>query len=1248
MAQYNIQFSSNASAISKQLSQLQADIARIGISRTEIKLGLDTADFRRSINSSFKELDKAIGKAERRLRKLSIGSPEFTMAAERSGGLRGQRERGQMMASAISSREAAQAFDVGSLARYERALKSLQIQASLIAPNTKEWVNLQQSIGAIRGEMQKASKTAESIQLRETLGAFSPGSLNQLNARLTILKTRAYDIKPDTKAWQQLNKEIQRTERNIKKLSSPLTMKQRAGAAGGAFLYGGGLGGGVGSAVGGIAGGIAGGVPGAFAGAAIGQVVDNMGTAMAGVTTQAATIQQLQRGLAMASVDAKDFAEAQATVGEMSGRILMPMEQTLRMFTQLRVNTKEYNLSVAETARIMEGTALAIQSTGGSTQDLEGAMRAVVQIMSKGSVQAEELRGQLGERFPGAVVKFAQANNMSFEELQTGLQQGKIGIAEFIKFAEQNYEDYAQFSQQLATAPEFAGKRLEIAFEQMQIAVGSTMGDAGAIIQDAVVGWIKDITQFVKDNELTLRKMYADFAEIFALIIKVVQGAVWVIRELFKPLVEFIQGLVVNIQIAVGSAGAAEYAIKLKNIDNEIAKVEASQDARSRRRLARLKQQRAEVETAFKGKGGEAALRGPAMTFGGPGAGVPTSREGADNAEAERRAKAYLDAIERREEGMAKAREQLEESLADIRKNATEEVERIERQYADKRLSVEREIARVRRDIAFELQRQALEGGAALRIIGGESPDLIDLEKQILEAKRQFTEEEINRKEQAQDEEIRKARELEDFRTKIAKAINEANLRYAKQVGEVQRAYAQASAKIFADTVETSGKRMLIAGRIASLELRREALNAQRKALGYQAIPLPGDYRQGQPLYPSDQVFGPIPPAFQEIDALRKEYVDELGALGNATPSAGQVSLPAFDSKRFDAEIQDAQRGLAELQKSLSEALATKNLQNFAATFTRFANQQSDKLAGLTQTTREQNGELQAQLELRRGGLRKEEVDSLARYRAQLNFVDKNLQGLVKQLEGETSIADAAQRAQQIEAQRLKIKKAFTEETALLLAQNRLYSLQLQQINEAEERANEQRREAIQLVEQSVSGAMSSYKEFLGAIVKGEGMKDALSRMQQAFRDQAVTLFFDFAMKPMEKMLKEQLTVFFGLETEEALLKRLIAEAERQVTELRTLNQNLTGQGAAAPVPTPPPAGVSPQQPPSTPLPSPTPTGTAPGTDGTPRQVFPIPGPAELPTVPSASIRGIHHNGQGNTLCRSRREGVDKRPQCGL
>jgi hypothetical protein len=76
------------------------------------------------------------------------------------------------------------------------------------------------------------------------------------------------------------------------------------------------MGGGVGSAIGGIAGGVIGGTPGAFAGAAVGQAVDNAGAAIAKLASQAATVQQLQRGLAMASVDANDFAEAQKKVGE--------------------------------------------------------------------------------------------------------------------------------------------------------------------------------------------------------------------------------------------------------------------------------------------------------------------------------------------------------------------------------------------------------------------------------------------------------------------------------------------------------------------------------------------------------------------------------------------------------------------------------------------------------------------------------------------------------------------------------------------------------------------------------------------------------------------------------------------------------------------------------------------------------------------------------------------------------------------
>jgi len=511
----------------------------------------------------------------------------------------------------------------------------------------------------------------------------APKSLGDLERRLRKLQEEARKIAPNTGEWKALNRQIVATEKGIERIQrrqKPMGFRQRAGAAGGAFLYGGGLGGGVGSALGGIAGGLLSGVPGAFTGAAIGQAVDNLGTAMAGVAKQAAGIQQVQRGLALASVNAQDFAQAQAAVAEISQRVLLPLEQTTRLFTQLRVNTKEYGLSVEETRKIFEGTALAIAATGGSTEDLEGGMRAVVQILSKGGVQAEELRGQLGERFPGAVVKFAQANKMSFEGLQQGLENGEIGIKEFIEFAKKNYDDYAQFSEQLATAPEFAGKRLQIAFEEMQVAIGSVMGNAGAIIQDAVTGFLKEITRFIKENKTELQQMYRDFASIFNLVIEVVKGAAWIIRETLLPVIRLIQDVIRSAKIAAGAAQAIDYKNQIQSIDKQIEAARKTGDVRAAGRIAQLNKQRQELEVKFKGAGGEAAITGPAYSFGGPGANAPLNRTDKDKEDKEK--KTNLEAFER-----------LRDQLANAYNKA--EIERIKQRYeVEKRL----------RDDLFDIQ----------------------------------------------------------------------------------------------------------------------------------------------------------------------------------------------------------------------------------------------------------------------------------------------------------------------------------------------------------------------------------------------------------------------------------------------------------------------------------------------------------------------------------------------------------------
>jgi tape measure domain-containing protein len=683
MSQYTINFSSNASAVIKELNSVIASVAKVESAGRDVTLNLDTSRLSRGIAITFKDIDKQINAMQRKLSRLQIGSGAFRSTQAAIGFREGQRERGDLIGQSLRLRGQSQSFEEGSLARLSKQIQALQIDASQVKPNSQEWVNFQQQIGRIQGELKKADQAAEAIQLRGDYGIFSPGSLNSLSARLKLLKLEASGIAPSLPRWKEVNAEIQKTERSIEKINrKPLTTGQRAGAAGGAFLYGGGLGGGVGSALGGIAGGLAGGVPGAFAGAAIGQITDNLGTALAGITSQASKIQQLQRGLALASIDAKDFAESQAAVADTSARLFIPVEQVTKSFAQLRVNTKQYGLSVEETKQILEGTILAVSSVGGSAQDVDGAMRAVVQILSKGSVQAEELRGQLGERFPGAVVKFAQANKLSFEELQQGLEQGQIGIKEFVTFAKQNYEDYAAFSKTLSTAPEFAGRRLQVALEQISLEVGSLFGPMGAGIQDALTSAINGISDFVKENRVYIRQFISDFNSIVGPVAKIFVQLLGVVAKFSVEVGKVFQGLYSNIRQALGMANIGEAKARLDRAEAATkGMVEPKRNTPGGGPFRELEQAR----QAFRDLGGQAAFdkaNAPAqptnLTFGGPGAGMSLDRQ----SDEDKKKKNSLEAFER-----------LRDQLADAYNKA--EIERIKQRYeVEKRL----------RDDLFDIQ----------------------------------------------------------------------------------------------------------------------------------------------------------------------------------------------------------------------------------------------------------------------------------------------------------------------------------------------------------------------------------------------------------------------------------------------------------------------------------------------------------------------------------------------------------------
>lgn len=104
-------------------------------------------------------------------------------------------------------------------------------------------------------------------------------------------------------------------------------------------------------------------------------------------------------------------------------------------YTKFAVSAKAAGMNMQETRFIFESVAKAGRVFALSADDMDGVFRALEQMLSKGQVYAEELRGQLGERLPGAVAMFAKSLGMTIPELNKQLENGMITARDVLNFA---------------------------------------------------------------------------------------------------------------------------------------------------------------------------------------------------------------------------------------------------------------------------------------------------------------------------------------------------------------------------------------------------------------------------------------------------------------------------------------------------------------------------------------------------------------------------------------------------------------------------------------------------------------------------------------------------------------------------------------------------------------------------------------------------------------------------------------------
>ena len=344
-------------------------------------------------------------------------------------------------------------------------------------------------IGANIDRMGKSWRTVRKDILAATQAG--NGSISSLQAQRSAFEQLRAGVDPTSKSFRLLSKDIDIVDKKLQRLSSRkfsgANLARTSQAILGAGFFGGPagfLGAGIGAGVNALR---PGGdmQQGAITGGLIAsQVLNPIAQGVGGATTYASDIEKAKIALRGITKDQENFDVAMAAATKATELYNVPQEVAIKGMTRLSAAVLGAGGNIHNAAEAFLNTTVAIKGTAGSADDVKSAITAMVQIYSKGKVSAEELSGQLGERFPAAVTKFAKANNISTQTLQKNLKDGTVGLDMLSKFVTSLGDEYAPLAEKIAASSEEAGARAQITMNKLKIAVGTTLKPIGAEFQE--------------------------------------------------------------------------------------------------------------------------------------------------------------------------------------------------------------------------------------------------------------------------------------------------------------------------------------------------------------------------------------------------------------------------------------------------------------------------------------------------------------------------------------------------------------------------------------------------------------------------------------------------------------------------------------------------------------------------------------------------------------------------------------------
>lgn len=241
-------------------------------------------------------------------------------------------------------------------------------------------------------------------------------------------------------------------------------------------------------------------------------------------------------------------AEEYKFVNEQAKKYGLNLAESVKAYGRIQAGAKMANMSVAETREMFDGLNTAAVGFSLTSDEMTGIFKAITDSLSKGTLMAEELKGQLGDRMPVAVGAMAQALKVTTPELMKMMERGELIATEVLPKLSKGLKAMAVDSGGFAAGMKTSNKEMARFGTTFQMNMAK-MFNAGA--EKGLAGFFRNLTGIMEQMSPVFRVV----GKVLGVVVELLSGIALAAYQVIRPVGIIFESLIAGADDGTNSLG---------------------------------------------------------------------------------------------------------------------------------------------------------------------------------------------------------------------------------------------------------------------------------------------------------------------------------------------------------------------------------------------------------------------------------------------------------------------------------------------------------------------------------------------------------------------------------------------------------------------------------------------------------------------------------------------------------------------